>query len=207
MTTNNDDELTKEEKIDKLHHEKIGDCTKCRLCEERTRIVYGEGNANADLMIVGEAPGAKEDEQGRPFVGKSGQLLDAILEKAGLKRQDVFITNTVKCRPPGNRTPKQDELDACAMNLRGQVYFVEPRVILTVGKCATQSLSGREDPLYKLMDASPLHYDKEDVPVVPIYHPAYMMRQSSEDMKKIARSSVDVIQKSIEGELDSIHSN
>jgi uracil-DNA glycosylase len=148
-------------------------CTACPLHRTRTTVVFGAGNADAELMFVGEGPGANEDAQGLPFVGRAGQLLDTLLGEIGLARADVFIANTVKCRPPGNRDPHPDELEACAHYLRSQVELIEPTVICTLGNFATKLL--REDPT----GITRLHGRDEvrtigarAIRLLPLFHPA-----------------------------------
>jgi uracil-DNA glycosylase family 4 len=148
-------------------------CTRCALHQTRTTVVFGSGNADADLMFIGEAPGATEDQQGVPFVGQAGKLLERLLSEIGLQRGDVFIANTLMCRPPGNRDPHPHELDACGGYLREKVELIEPRVICTLGNFATKLL--RADPT----GISRLHGHDEEltlgrrtVRLLPLYHPA-----------------------------------
>ena len=122
--------------------DEINGCEKCRLCEKRTRVVPGEGNPNADLMFIGEGPGRDEDEQGRPFVGVSGQLLDRMIHAIGMERTEVYIANVVKCRPPMNRNPEPDEAAACLPYLRSQFVLVSPKVIVLLGKVACRYVLG-----------------------------------------------------------------
>lgn len=180
-----------EEKLSQLENDKMAGCTRCKLSENRQNIVFGEGNPEADVMLIGEAPGAKEDETGRPFVGRSGKLLTKILEKAGYEREDIYITNIVKCKPPNNRNPKEDEIAACSNCLRAQIYFIEPEAIITAGKPATNTVAGFDDkPMHKLLKKKDLEHPKEDVPIVPIYHPAYILRQEDSKKKSLAKSTV-----------------
>ncbi len=129
--------------LDALQQEASG-CTRCRLAEGRTQVVFGVGNPNADLMFVGEAPGFHEDKQGFPFVGQAGKLLDKLLAGIGLERADVYIANVIKCRPPGNRDPVPDEIESCEPYLFRQIELIEPRVIATLGNFATKLLSGKQ---------------------------------------------------------------
>ena len=124
--------------------EAIKDCNKCKLCKGRTNIVFGTGNKEADLMFIGEGPGADEDAQGIPFVGKAGQLMNRAFEGLGIKREEVYIANIVKCRPPNNRDPEQDEAIACMDYLRNQVILVKPKVIVLLGRIALQNILGQE---------------------------------------------------------------
>src|SRR5262249_11355803 len=127
-----------------LYHD-LKDCHRCPLAATRTTVVFGSGNADADLMFVGEAPGFHEDQQGKPFVGAAGKLLDKLLAEIGMSREDVFIANVLKCRPPGNRDPQPEEIEECKPFLRKQVELIEPRVICTLGNFSTKLLTGRQD--------------------------------------------------------------
>ena len=161
----------------------VADCTACKLCQGRTQTVFGIGHTRAHWMIVGEAPGEQEDQQGEPFVGKSGQLLDNMLRAIGLTRQEapphqqVYIANTLKCRPPGNRNPQPDELAQCEPFLIRQVELVRPRIILAMGRFAVQSLLRSGDPIGKLRGK--VHHF-QGVPLIVTYHPAYLLRSLEE---------------------------
>ncbi len=155
----------------------VAACQRCALAESRTQTVFGVGNREADWMIIGEAPGAEEDRRGEPFVGRAGQLLDEMLRAIGLDRERVFIANILKCRPPNNRDPKQEEADACREYLNHQVALLKPKVILAVGRIAAQQLLGRDDPVGRLRGQ---RHTVDDVPVVVTYHPAYLLRRPSE---------------------------
>src|SRR5688572_15444421 len=133
------------------------DCTRCPLAETRTRVVFGAGEANADLMFIGEGPGAEEDRQGLPFVGRAGQLLNKMLETIGMARDDVFIANVVKCRPPGNRDPMPEEIESCRPYLEAQVRLIEPRVICTLGNFSTKLLTGRREGITRVRGTPQLH--------------------------------------------------
>jgi len=148
-------------------------CPRCRLAETRTRVVFGEGSETAQLMAVGEAPGENEDRQGRPFVGKAGKLLDLLLMTAGFERDAVYICNVLKCRPPGNRNPLPDEVEACSPYLLKQVDLVAPRVVVAFGTFAAQTLLGSDLSIGKLRGK--LHQYR-GIPVVPTYHPAALLR-------------------------------
>lgn len=149
-------------------------CTRCRLAEGRTQVVFSDGNPNGRLMVVGEAPGANEDATGLPFVGQAGKLLDLMLASVDLSRKDtVYIGNVLKCRPPGNRNPLPDEIDACAPLLRRQIELVSPEVILAVGSFAAQWLTGTHSALGKLRGSV---YAYQGVPLVVTYHPAALLR-------------------------------
>ena len=169
--------------------EDIGDCTRCTLHGlGRKQIVYGVGNAGADLMFVGEAPGADEDVQGIPFVGRAGQLLTKIIEAIGLKREDVYIANVIKCRPPGNRNPDPDEVDACEGFLFRQVDSIKPKVIVALGTFAAKALLKTQDPISRLRGRI---YDYRGAKLIPTFHPAFLLRSPDrkrdvwEDMKKV----------------------
>ncbi len=148
-------------------------CEKCSLSKTRTQVVYGVGSPNADLMFIGEAPGRDEDLQGEPFVGRAGQLLTDIIKAMKLTRDDVYITNVVKCRPPDNRNPEPDELDACRPFIRRQVEIIQPKVIVTLGRFALQSLTGKG---YGITSIRGQWLDYNGVKVMPTYHPAYLLR-------------------------------
>jgi uracil-DNA glycosylase family 4 len=169
--------------------EDLGDCTRCKLHTlGRKQIVFGVGNPNADLMFVGEAPGADEDIQGEPFVGRAGQLLTKIIEAIGLKREDVYIANVIKCRPPGNRNPEPDEVAQCEPFLFRQIDTIKPKVIVALGKFAAQCLLRTSDPITRLRGRE---YKYRDAILMPTYHPAYLLRTPSakrevwEDMKRV----------------------
>ncbi len=158
----------------------LGECTRCKLHKTRTNIVFGVGNPEARLMFVGEAPGEDEDLQGFPFVGKAGQLLTKMIEAMGLRRDDVYICNTVKCRPPNNRNPEPDELLACEPFLKGQLGAVKPEAIVTLGKFAAQSLLRESTPITRLRGQ---WREYEGIPVMPTFHPAYLLRSPAEKGK------------------------
>jgi uracil-DNA glycosylase len=167
----------------------IGDCTRCKLHKlGRTQVVFGVGNPDADLMFVGEAPGADEDAQGIPFVGRAGQLLTKIIEAIGLRREDVYIANVIKCRPPGNRNPEQDEVDTCEPFLFRQIDVVRPKVIVALGTFATRTLLRTLDPISRLRGRV---YDYRRAKLIPTFHPAYLLRNPAskrevwDDMKKV----------------------
>ena len=156
----------------------IGDCTRCKLCKGRTHVVFGVGNPTADLMFVGEGPGEDEDRQGLPFVGRAGALLTDIITKGmGLRREDVYIANVVKCRPPNNRNPEPDEIVACEPFLHRQIALIRPRVIVTLGKFATQVLLRSRTPISQLRGQ---WHDYQGVPLMATFHPAYLLRNPSE---------------------------
>jgi DNA polymerase len=148
-------------------------CTRCRLAEGRTQVVFGAGNPHADLMFVGEAPGFHEDKQGVPFVGQAGKLLDGLLAGVGLERDDVYIANVLKCRPPGNRDPQADEIESCEPHLFRQIELIEPKVIATLGNFATKLLSGRPLGITRVHgQEQELAIAGRSVVLYPLYHPA-----------------------------------
>jgi len=153
--------------------DEIASCNKCKLSENRTNLVFGEGDPQARLMFIGEAPGHEEDLQGRPFVGDAGRLLTSLIEKMGLRREDVFIANVVKCRPPMNRDPEENEIMACMPYLIKQVEIIMPQVIMTLGRIATQAITGQKIPITK---ARGRIFEFRGIKVVPTYHPAYLLR-------------------------------
>jgi DNA polymerase len=167
------------EKWDLLQAE-VARCTKCSLCQTRTQTVFGSGSKNADWMLIGEAPGQQEDLQGQPFVGNAGQLLTEMLRAIGLARDEVYIANILKCRPPGNRDPKPDEVASCKDYLKRQQALIRPKIILAVGRIAAQTLLETDEPLSKLRGKI---HTFNDTPVVVVYHPAYLLR-SLADKKK-----------------------
>jgi DNA polymerase len=153
--------------------EDIGDCTRCRLSKGRKQIVFGVGNIDADIMFVGEGPGADEDEQGEPFVGRAGQLLNNMITAMGIKREDVYIANVVKCRPPGNRTPERDECDTCGPFLMQQIETVKPKIVVALGAVAAKYLLGINDSMTNLRGRI---YDFKSTKLAVTYHPAYLLR-------------------------------
>lgn len=178
-------------KLEFLRRRSVGDCKRCPLSRTRNRIVFGVGSPEADLMFIGEAPGADEDRQGEPFVGRAGQLLNRWLQQLKLRREDVYIANVLKCRPPGNRDPRPEEVDRCSPFLQAQIRAIEPKVIVALGRHAGMLLSRREDMTLRAMrSTSRLVYDagapKDDpsarmrIPLVVTYHPAYVLRQEGD---------------------------
>ncbi|TNF98480.1 MAG: uracil-DNA glycosylase [Gammaproteobacteria bacterium] len=157
-------------------------CTACRLHAERTQAVFGVGNQTADLMVIGEAPGADEDQQGEPFVGRAGQLLNEMLYAIGYPRETVYIANIVKCRPPENRNPQHDEALSCAPLLSRQISLIQPKAILAVGKVAAQNLLQTDLPIGK-MRGTQYRYAEQNIPVMVTYHPAYLLRSPREKRK------------------------
>jgi uracil-DNA glycosylase len=167
-------------------------CTRCRLAETRTQVVFGVGNPHADLMFVGEAPGFHEDKQGFPFVGQAGKLLDNLLAGIGLERSDVYIANVLKCRPPGNRDPGQDEIESCEPHLWQQIELIQPKLIATLGNFATKLLSGRPTGITRVHgQPQSTTLGGNHVVLYPIYHPAAalytpsMLQVLEEDFRRI----------------------
>jgi uracil-DNA glycosylase len=175
-----------------IYGAEVAACTRCRLAEGRTQVVFGVGDPNADLMFVGEAPGFHEDQQGVPFVGQAGKLLDKLLSGIGLERSDVYIANVIMCRPPGNRDPQPDEIEACEGHLFRQVALIEPKVVATLGNFATKLLSGKQ------LGITRVHGQEQEVTLggrsvllYPIYHPAAalytpaMLKVLEEDFRRL----------------------
>ncbi len=162
--------------------QQVSGCMKCPLHQGRTQTVFGSGNENADWMVIGEAPGADEDRQGEPFVGRAGQLLTSMLQAIGLDRQQVYIANILKCRPPNNRDPAPDEVASCEGYLRQQIAMVRPKIILAVGRVAAQNLLKIDTPIGK-MRGQRYEYAELHIPVIVTYHPAYLLRSPREKRK------------------------
>ncbi len=162
--------------------ERVAKCQKCDLHRERRQTVFGTGDHNADWLIIGEAPGAEEDRQGEPFVGRAGKLLNNMLLACGLQRDQVFIANILKCRPPKNRDPERGEVVACANYLRQQIALIQPKIILAVGRIAAQNLLQTETPIGK-MRGQQYKYADTGIPVMVTYHPAYLLRSPREKRK------------------------
>jgi uracil-DNA glycosylase len=167
----------------KAQEQALQGCRRCKLCEGRNTIVFGSGNPQAGLVVIGEGPGADEDAQGLPFVGRAGQLLTRMLASVDITRDEVFITNTVLCRPPNNRNPEADELAACAPFLADKLGVIQPRVILTLGSVATQAMLRTKEPIGKLRGR--LHAYGDAV-LVPTFHPAFLLRNPGQDYKRMA---------------------
>jgi DNA polymerase len=171
-----------------LVREELGDCQRCKLAPLRTKLVFGVGNPNAHLVFVGEAPGADEDAQGEPFVGKAGQLLTKMIEAMGYAREDVYICNILKCRPPGNRNPEPDEIEKCEPFLKAQLAALRPRVIVALGKFAAQCLLRDDSPISRLRGTFRSY---EGIQLMPTFHPAYLLRDPSK--KKEAWSDLKAV--------------
>ncbi len=166
----------------------LGDCRRCKLAPTRKTIVFGEGNSHAELMFIGEGPGADEDEQGLPFVGRAGKLLNRMMDAVGLKRADAYICNVVKCRPPGNRTPEKDEVDACSPFLYRQIESLKPRLICCLGAPAVRTVLGIKEGITKIRGR---FYDFAGTKALATVHPAYVLRNPREE--KILREDFEKI--------------
>jgi len=176
-------ELSKSDKIEELKklEEQVKRCTNCELCNNRTNVVFGTGNPDADLMFVGEAPGYYEDEQGEPFVGRAGQLLTKIIESIGMKRSDVYIANILKCRPPENRNPNANEIVMCSPYLIKQIEIIRPKIICALGTFAAQTLLDTKESIGKLRGK---FFEYQSTKFLATYHPAYLLRNPN-DKKKV----------------------
>lgn len=175
--------------------EEIGDCKRCKLCQARTNIVFGVGNPKAKLMFVGEGPGADEDAQGEPFVGRAGQKLNEMIRAIGLERSEVYIANVVKCRPPGNRDPEPDEVATCSPFLFRQIEAIQPKVIVALGSPATKTLLNTKSGITSLRGR---FSSFRGIPVMPTFHPAYLLRSYTVENRqavfadlKAARTRID----------------
>lgn len=168
--------------------ESIKNCEKCKLCKERTNIVFGIGNKNADIMFIGEGPGADEDKQGIPFVGKAGQLMDKALQGLGINRDELYIANIVKCRPPQNRVPEKDEATACMNYLRNQVILVKPKIIVLLGSTALKNILGEN---HSITMERGKWIEHKGIKYMPTWHPAALLRDETkkiqfwQDLKKV----------------------
>lgn len=178
-----------------VHHEtlesirkNLGDCKRCKLGATRKNLVFGTGNPKARLVFVGEGPGADEDEKGEPFVGAAGQVLNRLIMNMGLKREEVYICNVVKCRPPGNRNPEPDEIEACQPFLEAQLNAIRPSVIVTLGKFAAQTLLRTDTPITRLRGQ---WREYVGIPLMPTFHPAYLLRSPAE--KKAAWTDLQAV--------------
>ena len=162
--------------------EVVKKCKKCNLHKTRQNTVFGEGDPDSDIMIIGEAPGREEDEIGRPFIGRAGKLLNEFLKSIGLNRDLVFIVNTIKCRPPENRDPETVEINACSDYLDQQINIIKPKVLVLLGKIAANRLLGEDIPMSELR-LKKFFIDKYDIPIIVFYHPAYILRSPSQKKK------------------------
>ena len=178
-------------------YSEINGCQKCRLCEQRTNIVIGEGDPKATIMFIGEGPGRDEDLSGRPFVGRAGQLLDKMIGAIGFRREEVYIANVVKCRPPNNRTPEESEADACLPYLRVQFALIRPKIIVCLGATAAKYIY---DPNVRITRDRGVWKEKKGVWILPTYHPATLLRDESkkreawEDMQKLKQKYDEIAQ-------------
>lgn len=158
----------------------IKDCNKCKLCKNRTNIVFGTGNKNADIMFIGEGPGADEDVQGIPFVGKAGKLMNEAFKGLGINREEVYIANIVKCRPPSNRDPQDDETEACLDYLRNQVILVRPKIIVLLGRIALQNILGKECSITQMRGK---WVERKGIKYMPTWHPAALLRDENKKVQ------------------------
>lgn len=169
------------------------ECKKCKLCTTRQNIVFGVGNPKAEIMFIGEGPGADEDRQGEPFVGKAGQLMNKAFDVVGIKREEVYIANIVKCRPPHNRDPEKDEITTCMNYLRNQVMIIKPKIIVLLGRIALQNILGEE---YRITASRGNWIEKKGIMYMPTWHPAALLRDETkkidflEDLKKVVNRDV-----------------
>jgi DNA polymerase len=174
----------------------LGDCTRCRLHEKRRHIVFGEGSPDARVVFVGEGPGADEDRSGRPFVGRAGELLTRMLAAVGWRREDVYICNIVKCRPPENREPELDEIASCRPFLERQLQGIAPRAIVSLGKPATSTLLGRAVAITK---ARGIWQEWSGIPVMPTFHPAYLLRNYTRETRQAVWDDLRAVKARVEG--------
>lgn len=173
----------------------IKDCKKCKLCDARQNIVFGIGNPNVEIMFIGEGPGGDEDRQGEPFIGKAGQLMNKAFDVVGIKREEVYIANVVKCRPPNNRDPEEDEIQACMDYLRNQVMIIKPKIIVLLGRIALQNILGKE---YKITASRGKWVEKKGILYMPTWHPAALLRDETKkieflnDLKEVVERCINV---------------
>lgn len=179
--------------IENLARDAAG-CTGCRLAGGRTTVVFGEGHPRAEIMFIGEGPGADEDRTGRPFVGRAGQLLTRIIQAMGLSREEVYIANMVKCRPPDNRNPKPDEVAACNHWLMAQIRTIAPRVIVTLGNVPTKSLLGISTGITAARGS---FHDWQGIPVMPTFHPSYLLRNYTRDARGAVWQDMQAVMKKL----------
>ena len=181
--------------FEELENSIVG-CNKCKLCSNRNNIVFGCGNKNADLMLIGEGPGADEDIQGIPFVGKAGKLMNAAFDALGINRDDIYIANVVKCRPPNNRNPEKDEEMACLDYLRNQVILVRPKIIVLLGSTALKNICGKD---YSITASRGNWIEKKGILYMPTWHPAALLRDENKkiefwkDLKEVVRKYNEII--------------
>jgi uracil-DNA glycosylase len=190
QATTSEEQMTPEKAL-RVIREDLGDCTRCVLHKQgRKQIVFGVGNPRADIMFVGEGPGADEDQQGEPFVGRAGQLLNNMITAMGIRREDVYIANVVKCRPPGNRTPEREECDTCSPFLMRQIAVVKPKIVVALGAVAAKTLLGVNDAMVNLRGRV---YDFKNTKLAVTYHPAYLLRDPRQ--KKEAWKDLQMVMK------------
>ncbi len=185
----------KELELERIREE-LGDCRRCPLWKHRTNLVFGEGNPCAKVMFVGEAPGEEEDRQGRPFVGLAGQLLTRLIEEVGWRREDVYIANVLKCRPPGNRNPREEEIEACSPFLLKQIDAIKPKVICALGTFSAQLLIGKKIPISRIRGRVLTGW--KGYRVFPTYHPAYLLRNPKQ--KPVAVADFRTLRQMVEDE-------
>jgi len=195
QTTLGDAAVAKQSLLQAIRDE-IGDCRRCPLCEQRRNVVFGEGNPDARVVFVGEGPGEEEDKSGRPFVGRAGELLTKMIEAVGWRREDVYICNIVKCRPPGNRDPQPIEVATCEPFLEKQLRALSPAAIVTLGKPAISALLGRPVPITKLRG----HWQEwQGFPVMPTYHPAYLLRNYTRETRQAVWDDLRAVRERVDG--------
>jgi DNA polymerase len=190
-------ELSSDEKRQRLHEldeKEVRGCTRCRLCEQRTHTVFGEGSPDAKIFFIGEGPGQTEDETGRPFVGRAGELLNKMIAGMGLKREDVFIANVVKCRPPGNREPALDEVATCTPYLERQLEIVRPRVIVTLGRPATQHMLATKNSMSRMRGQ---WHEWRGIRLMPTFHPAYLLRSYTRENREMVWSDLQQVMREL----------
>ncbi|MEX0654059.1 MAG: uracil-DNA glycosylase [Phycisphaeraceae bacterium] len=181
-----------------IDENEVRGCTKCELCHGRTQTIFGEGDPDADILFIGEGPGRDEDEQGRPFVGRSGQLLTKMIEAMGLSREQVFITNVVKCRPPNNRTPTPAEVATCWDYLRRQIEAIRPKAIVTLGGPAAKAVLETKEGITRLRGTWHRYESVQPaVPVMPTFHPAYVLRQYTKENRARVWSDLQAVLKQV----------
>jgi DNA polymerase len=180
--------------LDEVRQE-LGECTRCGLHEARRTIVFGEGSSEADVVFIGEGPGAEEDRTGRPFVGRAGELLNRMIQAVGWRREDVYICNIVKCRPPKNRDPKLEEVAACSPFLAGQIRAIRPKVIVTLGKPATSTLLGRQVAITRERGR---WQEWNGIPVMPTFHPAFLLRSYTRENRQAVWDDLRAVRARVE---------
>ena len=180
----------KAEALERLRHS-LGDCQRCKLAHGRTNIVFGEGNPAAEIMFIGEGPGRDEDAQGRPFVGEAGKLLTSLINKMGFERDEVYIGNNIKCRPKNNRDPEEDEIASCLPFIKCQAQIIRPKAIMALGRISAHTLLGINTPISKLRGR---FAEFEGIPVMPTFHPAYLLRNRKEK-DKVWADALQVLKK------------